>query len=113
MAKVQIVDSLAKEIQKKFKGESHKIISLLRTLEEKPTKGKRLGIIDGMFIKELKYKNFRFYFIVDGQKLNFLSKEELVDLLMRFVRMSDKKTQQKTINEIKEILIKIGPHGFE
>ena len=49
----------------------------------------------------------RFYFIIDGYKLNFLSKEELIDLLMKFVRMSDKKSQQKTINEIREILIKI------
>src|SRR6056297_1635859 len=109
MAKVQIVNSLAKEIQKKFKGESHKIVSLLRTLEENPYKGKFLGQISEFQIKKLKYKSFRFYFIVDGQKLNFISKEELVDVLMRFVRMSDKKTQQKTINEIREILIKIGP----
>ena len=113
MAKVQIVKSLAKEIQKKFKGESHKIISLLRSLEDSPNKGKRLGIFEGILVKELKYKNFRFYFIVDGQKLNFLSKNELVDLLMKFVRMSNKNAQQKTINEIREILIKIGPHGFE
>jgi hypothetical protein len=113
VAKIQIVNFLAKEIQKKFKEESHKIISLLRTLEKNPNKGKLMGQVSGFQIKELKYKNFRFYFIVDGQKLNFLSKEELVDLLMRFVRMSNKKTQQKTIDEIREILIKIGPEGFE
>ena len=42
-------------------------------------------------------------------KLKVLSKEELTDLLMKFVRMSDKKSQQKTINEIRQILIKLGP----
>ena len=112
MAKVEIIDSLAKEIQKKFEGEAHKIISLLRDLEDYPKKGKLIGTVKGLAIKELKYKKFRFYFIVDGYKINVLSEEELVDTLMKFVRMSDKKTQQKTINEIREILIKIGPSGL-
>ena len=112
MAKVKIINSLLKDIQKKFKGESHKIIDLLESLEQNPKKGKVLGNVAGIAIKELKYKSFRFYFIVDGYKLSVLSKEELIDLLMKFVRMSNKKSQQKTINEIREILIKIGPHGF-
>ena len=63
-------------------------------------------------LKELKYKSFRFYFIVDGKKLKVFSKEELTDLLIKFVRMSDKKSQQKVIDEIRKILIKIGPEGF-
>lgn len=112
MAKVEIVGSLARDIQKKFKGESHKIINLLRSLEENPHKGKVLGNAGEFTIKELKYKNFRFYFILDRFNINVLSKEELIDLLIKFVRMSDKKTQQKTINEIREILLKIGTDGF-
>lgn len=82
------------------------------SLEENPYKGKPLGNVAGLVIKELKYKKFRFYFIVDGYKLKVFSKEELTDLLMKFVRMSDKKSQQKTINEIREILLKIGAGGF-
>ena len=112
MAKVEIVNSLAREIKKKFKGESHKITDLLESLEENPRKGKPLGNVAGIVIKELKYKKFRFYFLVDGFKLKVLSKEELTDLLMKFVRMSDKKAQQKTINEIRQILITIGAGGF-
>jgi hypothetical protein len=113
MAKVQIIDSLVKEIQKKFKGEAHEVIDLLESLEDNPKKGKLLGQFAGFAVKELRYKNFRFYFIADGYKLNVLSEEELVDLLMKFVRMSDKKSQQKTIDEIRNILLKIGPLGFE
>lgn len=113
MAKVEIIHSLAKEIKKKFKDESHKIVALLESLEENPKKGKPLGNVAGIVIKELRYKSFRFYFIADGFKLKIFSKEELTDLLMKFVRMSDKKSQQKTINEIKQILLKIGPLGFE
>ena len=101
MARVEIIDSLAKEIQKKFKGESNKIVKLLRTLEENPHKGKFVGRVSEILIKELKYKSFRFYFLVDGHKLMIYSKEELANLLIKIVRMSDKKSQQETINEIK------------
>ena len=94
MAKVEIVDSLAKEIQKRFKGETHKIIQLLRNLEKNPNKGKLLGSIGGILIKEIRYKSFRFYFITDGHKLKFIDQENLTDLLIMFVRMSDKKHQQ-------------------
>lgn len=112
MAKVEIILPLLEQIKKKFKGESHNIIDLLETLEDNPHKGKALGQIGGISIKELKYKNFRFYFILEGNKLKIFSKEELTELLIKFVRMSDKKDQQKVINEIKQILIKIGPDGF-
>ena len=112
MAKVEIILPLFKEIQKKFKGEAHKIIDLLESLENNPKKGKFLGNAVGMAIKELKYKNFRFYFITDGYKLKLMDEESLTDLLMKFVRMSDKKYQQETINEIKNILIRLGPSGF-
>lgn len=112
MAKVEIIDSLFNQIRKKFKGEAHKIIDLLETLEENPHKGKPLGSVAGIAIKELKYKKFRFYFIVEKERLMFYSKEELTDLLLKFVRMSDKKSQQKVINEIREILIKLSPHEF-
>ncbi len=114
MAKVEIVRSLVLEIKKRFsKAEGNKIIDLIQTLEDNPMKGKTLGSVGGILIKELKYKKSRFYFLADGFKLRFLSEEELIDLLLRFVRMSNKKQQKKTINEIRQVLIKIGPQGFE
>ena len=112
MAKVEIACSLVREIQKKFKNESHKIISLLRDLEENPKKGKLLGSVGGVVIKELKYKSFRFYFLTEGHKLKVLDSSELKDLFIRFVRMSDKNNQQKTIDEIKKILRTIGDNYF-
>jgi hypothetical protein len=113
MAKVEVVEKLFEEITKKFKSESLKIFKLLKSLEENPKKGKLVGKVGGILIKELKYKNFRFYFLADGYKLKFLSVKELINLLLRFVRMSDKKHQQKTIDEIKNVLRVIGPKGFE
>jgi len=96
-----------------FKKESIKVFELMKTLEDNPKKGKLLGSVGGIIIKELKYKSFRFYFIADGFKLKIFSKEELTDLLLKFVRMSDKNSQQKTINDIRKILLKIGPSVFE
>jgi len=112
MAKVVIVNSLFNEIQKKFKGEAHKIIDLMETLEKNPKKGKPVGQVGEILIKELKYKSFRFYFITDGFKLKILNLEELSNLLIKFVRMSDKKDQQKVISEIKNVLRKVGEKAF-
>jgi len=112
MARVEILDSLKKEILKKFQKESKAIFRLMKSLEENPKKGKELGNIGGIIIKEVKYKNFRFYFFTDGFKLRCLDSSALIDLLIRFVRMSDKKHQQKTIDEIKNILRKVGAENF-
>jgi hypothetical protein len=113
MAKVKIILSLFKKIQKKFKGEAYKIIDLMESLEKNPKKGKTLGQVGGIVIKEIRYKSFRFYFITDGYKLRFFDKQSLTNLLIKFVRMSDKKHQQETINKIKKILINFGARGFE
>jgi len=112
MAKVVIAKKLKNEILKKFKKEAKKVFKQMYSLKDNPMKGKLLGNIAGIIIKEIKYKNFRFYFITEGNKLKIMDKSILEDLLMRFVRMSDKNSQQKTINEIRNILIKIGPKGF-
>jgi hypothetical protein len=113
MAKVVIAEALKDEIIKKFKDESKIIFRQMYSLADSPHKGKLLGNIAGLVIKELKYKNFRFYFITDGFKLKIMDESRLVDLLIRFVRMSDKKAQQETIREIRKILLNFGPDGFK
>jgi hypothetical protein len=113
MAKVIITERLYKDVSKKFSNaEANKIIDLLETLEENPAKGKELSIVGKLIIKELKYEKFRFYFITDGHKIKFLKTEELKDLIIKFVRMSEKKDQQKTIDEIKHVLRNLGEEGF-
>lgn len=112
MAKVIISENLKDEILKKFREESKKIFKLMHSLKKSPKKGKPVGQVGEILIKELKYRSFRFYFITDGFKLKILNLEELSDLLIKFVRMSDKKDQQKVINEIKDVLRKVGKEGF-
>lgn len=113
MAKVVITKKLEEEINKKFKQESIRIFSLMNSLKEFPHKGKIIGQIGKIIIKEIRYEAYRFYFITDRFKLKLLEKGELTDLLIKFVRMSDKKTQQKVIDEIKTILRKFGEEKFE
>ena len=114
MPRIEIVKSLVLNIKKKFsKAEANKIIDLIQSLDNNPRKGKILSSLGGIVIKELKYRNFRFYFIADGFKLKCMGEDELVDILLRFIRMSDKNRQQQTINEIKHILQTIGPKGFK
>jgi len=112
MAKVEIIRSLFEGIKKKFRGEAHRVVDLMESLEGSPRKGKLLGSVGGIVIKEIRYKSFRFYFISDGYKLRFFDVDVLSELLIRFVRMSDKKHQQKTIDEIRRILINVGVEGF-
>ncbi len=112
MAKVSITKKLEDEINKIFKKESTKIFESMRELEENPHKGKPVGQVSGIVIKELKYNSYRFYFITNGFKIKMLQKEELEDLLITFVRMSNKKDQQKVIDEIKIILRRVGEEGF-
>ncbi len=107
MAKVEIAEELKEEIFKKFNGDSKKIFRLMLSLGESPRKGKLLGHVGGVAIKELKYKSFRFYFVVDAYKVKFLEIDELEDLLIKFVRMSDKRNQQKVIGEIREFLERV------
>ncbi|MBS3092317.1 hypothetical protein J4466_02760 [Candidatus Pacearchaeota archaeon] len=113
MVKIEITRSLLEEIKKKFRAESHEIIDLIESLEDNPNKGKIVGQVNGIVIKEVRYKSYRFYFITDGYKLKLLEKGELIGILIKFVRMSDKKDQQKIIDEIKHILRVFGEQKFE
>ncbi len=113
MAKVIITESFFRELHKRFPvPEAEKVLDLLFTLESQPRKGKALGSVAGIVIKEIKYGKFRFYFITDGHQLKFGTEEELSSLIIRFVRMSDKKDQQKVIAEIERILKSMGFTGL-
>ena len=113
MVKVEITEYLFKKIEKTFsKAEANTIIDLLEALEKNPYKGKSLTNVSEFVIKELKYKKYRFYFITDGFMLKFGTKEELTDLLIKFVEMSEKKDQEKAITQVKEAIRKIGFDEF-
>lgn len=105
---VDISEDLFNQIDKTFKKDSIKILTKLQSLEENPRKGKKVGKIGHILIKELKFESFRFYFIVDGIMLKLVTIGELNDLLIKFIKMSKKNNQQETIQEIKRLLINLG-----
>ena len=113
MIKILVLNALRDEIYKTFKKDSLKVYAVIESLQENPHKGKVLGIVGNMSVRELRYRNFRIYFIIDSHKLILFSKNQIQDLLIRFVRMSDKNNQQKTIDEIKAILKQIGQKDFD
>jgi hypothetical protein len=105
MIQIIVAKSLAIEIKKTFsKVQAKKVFDRIYSLEEQPAKGKLLAVVGGIQIKELKYGKYRFYFIVDGKQLKLYSQNNLIDVLLRFIRMSDKKRQQDVIEQIKEAL---------
>lgn len=104
MIKIIILKSLRDEIYKVFKKDSLKIYALMEGLKEQPNKGKVIGHVGNLSIREIKYKTFRFYYIIDSQKLLLFNQNKLNDLLIKFIRMSKKNNQQRTIDEIKDIL---------
>lgn len=112
MPKVLITNALREEIFSKFKASSENIFLRMKQLEADPKRGKSIGNVGGIVMKELKYEKFRFYFITDGHIIKFGTEDEIARLLIKFVRMSEKKDQQKTINTIKNILRSIGFEGF-
>ena len=111
MARVIITHELEQEIHKQFKEGSVHVFKLLLTLEDNPKKGKALCHVGKIVLKELKYGSYRFYFITEGYKVKFLQGDELKDLLIKFVRMSDKKAQSNVIHEIKAMLRELGSEG--
>ncbi|MFH0870048.1 MAG: hypothetical protein V1866_03245 [archaeon] len=112
MVQVIITKRLEEDINRRFKHESIEIFSLMSALQDSPSKGKEISSVGNIIIKELRYKKFRLYFITDRYKIKFLRAGELQDLLIKFIRMSEKKDQQKVIDEIKSVLRSLGQEGF-
>lgn len=110
MVKIFIKDDLLKKIDKKFpKKEVGDILRFLYSLKENPYKGKKLAIIGNVLLKELKYQNFRFYFIQTSKFIKILSKEDLKNELIKFVEMSNKgPEQQKAIDRLRNKLANFG-----
>ena len=102
--KIIILNRLRNDIFKTFKKDALKVYSLIEELNQNPNKGKILGHVGSISIRELKYKSFRFYFILDAYKLSLFNNSELKELLVKFIEMSKKNNQKKMIQEIRFIL---------
>lgn len=112
MAKVIITKALKEEMFRKFGALAENLFLKMKSLEQQPQRGKAIGNVDGIVIKELKEGKFRFYCVTEGHRLKFGTEDELASLLIKFVKMSDKKDQQKAIDSVKHLLQTLGFDAF-
>ena len=112
MVKVVVTKKLEKEVVKRLsEKEADDVFLFMASLEENPFRGDVLTVVGSVILKELKHKNFRFYFIHSANLFKLLSKDELKQELLKFVAMSDKgKEQQRVINRVKN---EIKSFGFD
>jgi hypothetical protein len=73
-----------------------------------PSDGDFIALISNIVIREKRLNTFRFYFIVKDDKKHVITKEELKELIIKFVAVSKKNNQQEVINKLKEDLKKVG-----
>jgi hypothetical protein len=73
-----------------------------------PSDGDFIALISNIVIREKRLNTFRFYFIVKDDKKHVITKEELKELIIKFVALSKKNNQQEVINKLKEDLKKVG-----
>lgn len=104
MIKIIILNSLRDQIYKTFKKDSVKVYKLLRSLKQNPGKGKVLGHAGDISIRELKYRSYRFYYIINANRLILFCSKKIEELLIEFIAMSKKNNQQEVIDEIKAML---------
>ncbi len=113
MIKIVILNSLRDKIYKIFKQDSLKVYKKIKQLKTNPHKGKILTNVNDITLRELKYGSFKLYYIIDKNKLSLFNEEKLKELLIKFIAISKKNNQKRTINEIKNVLRNIGDEGFE
>jgi mRNA-degrading endonuclease RelE of RelBE toxin-antitoxin system len=107
MIKIIILNSLRNKIYKIFKQDSLKVYKKIKQLKNNPNKGKILAHIGTITLREIRHNTFRLYYTIDKNKLNLFNQEKLEELLIKFIELSKKNKQQKTIDKLKEILKKL------
>ena len=104
---VEFSTQFLKELQKhKAIGEAKKL--LMQLAQTSPSDGDFIAIVANIVIREKKEKSFRYYFIVQDTKKHIVTKEELSELLIKFVSLSKKNNQQDVINKLKKQLLDYG-----
>ena len=107
MVIVRFSEGFEKELKKNCSKSEAK--STVKTLADtKPTDGDYIALVANVLLKERRLKTFRFYFVQKNTQIQFLSKEELKDHILKFTGMSKKNNQQKVIDRLKEDLKRFG-----
>jgi hypothetical protein len=100
---VEFSKSFIKALKKHaLKAEAKRLVQ--RLAETTPGEGDFVALVANIAIREKRLKSFRFYFIIDNERQQVITKEELAQFLIKFVALSKKNNQQEVINKLKEEL---------
>ncbi len=104
---VEFSKSFIKDLKKQIsKSEAKKLVKKLG--KTSPSEGDFVALIANIVIREKRIKTFRFYFIVQDNKKQVITKQELKEFIIKFVALSKKNNQQQVIDKLKEDLKQIG-----
>ncbi len=104
---VRFSKDFEKELKKHCsKSVARKIVEKLRITQ--PTDGDYVALVTGVLLKERRINTFRFYFVQNNMRMEYLSEEELKNHILQFIAMSKKNNQQNVIDKLKEDLKKAG-----
>lgn len=103
MVEVRFSKEFEKQLRKHCAKQEAKTI-VEKLAQTQPTDGDYITRVGSILLKERKIKTFRFYFVQDSTRVEFLSEEELKKRILLFIAMSKKNNQQDAIDAIKEDL---------
>ena len=75
-----------------------------------PSDGDFVALVANIVLREKKHKTFRFYFITDQTTKHVITKDELKEMIVKFVALSKKNDQQEVIDKLKNDLQRFGVH---
>jgi len=106
-----VVVQFSKGFEKDLKKYCSKTIAkkvVKKLIKTQLTDGKQVARITNVLIKECRMNTFRFYFIQDNTRIQYLSKNELANHILQFVAISKKNNQQEVIDKLKTDLQSFG-----
>lgn len=104
---VEFSKNFLKELQKyATKSQAESLVKKLA--KTSPSDGDYVALIGNIIIREKRNATLRFYFIVQNTIKHVITKDELNDMLVKFVALSKKNNQQKVIDTLKKDLQKFG-----
>jgi len=93
---------------KKYASKSEAKTIVKKLSKTSPSEGDFVALITNIVIREKRLKTFRFYFIIQDDKKQIITKKELKEFIIKFVALSKKNNQQEVINKLKNDLKQIG-----
>jgi hypothetical protein len=104
---VNFSEGFLKEL-KKHTGKKKAKQLIMKLMKTVSSDGKFIALVKNVLIKERKLKSFRFYFVMQQDRIEIMTRQEIKDRIIKFVALSKKNNQQEVIDKLKKDLIENG-----